>query len=70
MALCMFSQWRINLIIDRSWRTNKVATKVSKLNLLDFYVWSHLKNLVYEIQINNENTLEITIIDKCKDKIR
>jgi hypothetical protein len=36
------------------------------LNPLDFYLWGHLKSLVYAVPVDNEEALHHCIVDACK----
>jgi hypothetical protein len=42
--------------MDRSWRSTTLAC-VSKLNHLGFFLWSHVKNIVYRSPIATEEQL-------------
>jgi hypothetical protein len=35
------------------------------LNPLDFYLWGHLKSLMYESSVNNEEMFHHHIVDAC-----
>jgi hypothetical protein len=36
------------------------------LNILDFYLWGHLKTLVYAAPVDNEEALHRRIMDACQ----
>jgi hypothetical protein len=36
------------------------------LNPLDFYLWEHLKPLVYAAPVDNEEALHHSIVDACQ----
>jgi hypothetical protein len=51
--------------INREWPTAWLPCSLD-LNLLDFYLWGHLKTLVYAVPIDNEEALDHRILDACQ----
>jgi hypothetical protein len=43
-----------------------MATKITNLNPLDFYLWEHLRTLVYAAPVDNEEALEHHVVDVCQ----
>lgn len=42
------------------------AQRCVEFNLLDFYIWGHLKPLAYSARIENEETLHRRISEACQ----
>jgi hypothetical protein len=43
--------------MDRLWRSTKLACTAPGLNRLDFFLWGHVKNVVYRHPIDTEEQL-------------
>jgi hypothetical protein len=41
-------------------------SRSADLNSLDFYLWGHLKSLVYAAPVDNEEALQRRVVDTCQ----